>query len=109
MSSEIEEIRKLFLNHLNQVDFNPDDVRRIKSCDWIINRFLEHEKILHKDKADVNVTAKKLIQAMKWRNEQKVNQLKESDFPMEYFKCGGLFLCKFNEIVIKFHVKIFRW
>ena len=97
MSAEINEIRESFLNHLNKSphDFHPDDVERIKSCDWIIERFLEYQKIVN-HKTDVNETTKKLIEAMKWRKEQGVNQLKESHFPMEYFQCGGLFLCKLN-------------
>ena len=100
MFAEINEIRELFLNHLNKSPdhFHPDDVERIKSYDWIISGFLEYQKILHY-KTDVNATTKKLIEAMKWRREQGVNQLKESDFPMEYYQCGGLFLCKLNLIL----------
>ena len=97
MSAEVIQVRELFLNHLNKWPdhFDPVDVERIKSCDWIIERFLEYQKIVN-HKTDVNATAKKLIEAMKWRKEQGVNQLKESNFPMEYFQCGGLFLCKLN-------------
>ena len=99
MSVEIDEIRKLFLNYNDKwpESFHHDDVDRIKRCDWIIERFLQYQ-IMVNHKTHVNALAKKLIEAMKWRKEQRVNQLKESDFPMEYYQCGGLFICKSNQI-----------
>ena len=44
MSAEINEIREYFLNdHIKSPDdFHPDDVDRIKQCDWIIRRFLDY-------------------------------------------------------------------
>ena len=92
---EINEIREYFLNYHNKSsgDFHNDDVERVKRCDWVIRRFLDYYEIVN-HKIDIQATAKQLIDAMKWRKEQKVNELKASDFPIEFFQCGGMFICK---------------
>lgn len=90
MLAEINRIRQSFLNDLiqKQNDFHPDDVERIKHCDWIIRRFLVSNK------RNINATAKQLIQVIKWRNVERVNEIKPTQFPMEYFQSGGMFICK---------------
>lgn len=106
MLAEINEIRELFFNDLIQKpnDFHPDDVERIKHCDWMIKRFLVSNK------RNINATAKQLIQVMKWRNDERVNEIKPTQFPMEYFQSGGMFICKSKLKYIFFYnnTKIFN-
>ena len=101
MSAEINEIREYFFNDYikSPDDFHDDDVDRVKKCDWIIRRFLDYYKIVN-HKIDIQETAKQLIDAMKWRKEQNVSELKASDFPMEFFQSGGVFLCKYSSCLI---------
>lgn len=96
MLAEINRIRQSFLNDLIQKpnDFHPDDVERIKHCDWIIRRFLVSNK------RNINATAKQLIQVIKWRNVERVNEIRPNQFPMEYFQSGGMFICKSKFICI---------
>ena len=101
--TSINEIRESFLNQLNQSpdDFHPDDVDRIKHCDWIIGRFLEYNN------GNVKETTKQLIEAMKWRKVQMVNEMKASDFPMEYYQCGGIFNCNLIEFNMNLVLNVF--
>ena len=101
--TSINEIRQSFLNKLNQSpdDFYPDDVYRIKHCDWIIGRFLEYND------GNVKEATKQFIEAMKWRKIKMVNELKASDFPMEYFQCGGIFIRNLIEFGVNLLLIVF--
>ena len=69
----------------NEDAFDPIDIQKIQSGDWVIKRFLI---AAYKDQDDA---VRRMTEAMKWRKEQRLRHLKDSDFPCEYFETGSLF------------------
>ncbi len=83
-NSLVEELRDRFLE---EVAKNPDlyyqeDIDRIKSSDWPLQRFL----LVRKNK--VEDALKSLINAMQWRKSYGVLEINDQDFPREIYQCG---------------------
>ena len=69
----------------NEEDFYDEDIKKIVHEDWYIKRFIISAYKKQQDAVD-NMTA-----AMKWRKEQGIRELKDNDFPREFFETGALF------------------
>ena len=79
----IEAIRIRFVkNASDSPHYEESDVEMIKQNDWQIQRFLlEH-------KAEPEDAFAALNNAMKWRKEMNIHQMKDTDFPREFYQSG---------------------
>lgn len=88
-NSFVVEMREKFLaseTYQNQKDlFHPEDIRKIIEDDWYIKRFIIAAY------KNIDEAVKLMSTAMQWRKEQGLHELKDSDFPREFFETGGLF------------------
>lgn len=86
MQAMIEEVRAKFLEEAaaNPDLYDPSDIELARNDDWQIERF-----ILRKKSADAAVEMIK--GTLRWRRETNMPQLKDTDFPEEFFKIGGMF------------------
>ena len=86
----IEHIRQAFLRLINEnpderEQFDQDDIDKVKQFNWIIERHLISTNWKNE------LAFENLIENLRWRKEFGVNQLKESDFPAEFYKSGSFF------------------
>ena len=81
---ELDEVRKRFLQEYEENPdlYDPIDVERVKTDEWTIKRFLGFKK------SNIDESVQALISNMKWRKEFGVSQIKETDFPYEFFWIG---------------------
>jgi hypothetical protein len=81
--------------------FHPKDLLYIKETDDMIVRFLKEyfedhpydDSKCEEETIAVNVAAQ-VIETLKWRFDLRINDMKDSDFPREFYECG---LCSFGE------------
>ncbi|XP_054157655.1 motile sperm domain-containing protein 2-like [Oppia nitens] len=112
-SEELQEsvckIRELFVEDYEQNKelYFDGDVERIKEDDWYVQRFLL------RNKRQIEPSLEMLKNCMRWRHELQIPVLKETDFPQEFYKIGGVFsYCKDRDgngmiyMRIKLHRKI---
>ena len=78
--------------------FHPLDIEFIETTDDLITRFLleyveDHPNALKncEDEAMSNDVANSVMETLKWRKENNVNELKDSDFPREFYE-SNIFL-----------------
>jgi len=78
----ISQLREKFLIEANkQIElYYSEDIEKIKNNDWSVHRFLLSSK------GDVDDGLNRIINAMKWRKKFGVRDLKETDFPENYYK-----------------------
>ncbi|XP_074601798.1 motile sperm domain-containing protein 2-like [Brevipalpus obovatus] len=109
---KIIKLKRQFLEEIasERDSYHDDDIERINLDDWNVERYLLHCK------DDVNTALVMLRESMKWRKSYGVNDLKETDFPREYYTSGSFFSYapdkKGNEMVYirgKLHRKIAEW
>lgn len=75
--------------------FHPTDVMHVKETDDMITRFLleyfeDHpldDKNCDEETVIKNVSSQ-IIETMKWRKSVRINDMKDSDFPAEFYKSG---------------------
>ena len=65
--------------------YNEDDVQRIRTNDWYVKRFLLARR------RNVDEAFKMIRDTMRWRQEFGLPTMKDQDFPLEFYKVGGLF------------------
>lgn len=104
----VREVREFVLNEYakNKDEYDPEDIERIKNDDWTVERFVRRRKT-------VKESAEMLNNTLKWRHEIAMPRLKDTDFPIEFFKIGAAFCYaddkNGNGVVylrIRFHRKI---
>ena len=88
--------RKLSNNNSQEAGaFHPKDLLYIRETDDMIIRFLfeyfeDHpydDSKCEEETIAANV-APQIIDTLKWRHETRINELKDSDFPREFYECG---------------------
>ena len=97
--------------------FDPRDVEKAKHNNWFIQRFvIDRSESVYVDQEDmIEDSTKAILECMKWRKEEGMNDLKSSDFPKKLYESGSTTLGKDqngNPIVFlrgKFHRKIPEW
>jgi hypothetical protein len=84
--SLVEELRDRFLEDVakNPELYYGQDIERIKTNNWSLQRFLGHHK------SNVDKSLESLVKAMKWRKTFGVLELKDSDFPREAYMSAGI-------------------
>ncbi|KAJ8924694.1 hypothetical protein NQ315_000845 [Exocentrus adspersus] len=85
--SEVEELRKLFLNDLSSKgndSVHPKDLERVKSDDGWLRRFLLHQE------NDVQNALNMLWTSVNWRKDNNVNDINENTVKMDIL-CSGAF------------------
>jgi hypothetical protein len=80
-------VRDLFIEDYDQNKelYFEGDVEKIREDDWYVTRFL----LRNKRKVDQSVDM--LKNSMRWRKELEIPFLKETDFPQEFYRMGGVF------------------
>lgn len=82
-----------------------EDVQKVIESDWYVKRFL-----LARGR-NVDEAFKMIRDAMRWRNEYGFALMKDSDFPYEFYKIGGLFPYekdKQGNVMIYMRIKLHR-
>lgn len=75
--------------------FHPKDLLYIRETDDMIVRFLKEyfedhpydDSKCEEETIAVNVSAQ-VVETLKWRHEMRINDIKDSDFPREFYECG---------------------
>lgn len=84
-SARIEQVRRSVLRRFRH-DYLPDsfyddDIEKIRTNDWSIERFFVESK-------DVERTTDAIIKSLLWRKSIRIREIKPNDFPQEFFKTG---------------------
>lgn len=81
-------VRELFLEqHKKEPElYYEEDVQLVRDCKFILQRCL----ISKRKNVDESLTM--LVNMLKWRKEQRIRELTDQDFPIEYFTAGIAFL-----------------
>ena len=116
---EVRERALAFIENDPQADqlYDPRDVQRAQTNNWFIQRFvIDRSESTFVDQEDmIEDSTRAVIECMKWRKEEGLNDIKSSDFPRELYQSGSTTLGKGqqgNPIVFvrgKFHRKIPEW
>lgn len=80
-SELIKSVRQKFLDHVaaNPTLYHDNDVERVRTNDWTVNRFI----LVNKNESDA---LKALIKAMEWRKSYGVNDRTDQYFPKELYQ-----------------------
>jgi hypothetical protein len=96
--------------NLNRELYEEEDVERVMSNDWVIERFIIDRK------GDLEQALERLKETMRWRKVEEVNQIKPTDFPQEFWLIGELYhYSEDKEGVVtcysraRFHKKFNQW
>lgn len=86
MVAMIEEVRAKFLEEAdaNPHLYDPSDVDLARKDDWQLERFILRKK-------SVESALEMIKGTLQWRHELEMPQLKDTDFPEEFFKIGAMF------------------
>jgi len=100
----VAEVREKFLREYEkEKDFyHEKDIRKVRTDDWYVKRFL-----LARNR-DVKESCQMLVDALKWKKSEGIHDLVGSYFPEEQFKLSSMFVYapdKEGNITIYFRVK----
>lgn len=86
MVAMIEEVRAKFLEEaaVNPHLYDPTDVDLARTDDWQVERFILRKK-------SIEASLEMIKGTLQWRHELEMPQLKDTDFPEEFFKIGAMF------------------
>jgi hypothetical protein len=85
--------------------YDEEDVDRIRQNDWYVKRFLLARR------RNVDEAFDMLRNTLRWRKEFGLPTMKDTDFPIEFYKIGGLFAYekdKNGNVVIYMRVRMHR-
>lgn len=114
----IEEVRERVLSMIGDgSEFDARDVNRARHNQWFIQRFvLDRLQNTYADQEDlIDDAATAIIECMRWRKEEGINDLKASDFPREFFSSNTSMIGtdhNGNPLMFtrgKYHTKINEW
>ena len=74
----------------SNVDFHPNDLEKIKTNDYFINRYIRvfDDRNQENYEKRVKIIVNAIMKGLKWRNEFGINDIKQSDVPREIFESG---------------------
>lgn len=104
LPEKISQVRKFVLEDfdLNPNEYDSSDIERLRNDDWFVERFIRKRKTV-KDSQEM------LKNCLKFRNELGTPRTKDSDFPEEFYKIGGIFCYandKFGNGVLYMRIKM---
>lgn len=84
----VHEVKDLFLEAYKQEPelFYKEDVRQVEDMQFLLQRCIIYKRKNVKDSLNM------LIAMLKWRKENRLRELSDSDFPVEYSMSGAAFL-----------------
>ncbi|XP_063844950.1 motile sperm domain-containing protein 2-like [Scylla paramamosain] len=105
--AEIDQLRATAIQKIEAGGpFDPQDVRRIRSDDKYIRRFLMHHD------NDQKLSLEMVMDTLKWRHENQCNAITKESIPQEFFDKGALFIhnrdkdgCKMLIFSVRLHQK----
>lgn len=103
----VHEVKDLFLERYKQEPelFYKDDVRQVEEMQFLLQRCIISKRKNVKDSLNMLVTM------LKWRKENRLRELADCDFPVEYSMWGGAFLYepdKFGNRTLYIRVQFLR-
>lgn len=106
-AQSVQQIRERFFeDYQNNKDlYDENDVNRIRENEWYVKRFLLARR------RNVGEAFEMMRNTMRWRKEMGLPTMKDSDFPIEFYKIGGLFAYerdKDGNVVIFMRVRMHR-
>lgn len=110
-SDLIAKARQLVLSRICLENVDPRDLRLCKEEDWFIEKHV-CDKQLDGEKDVVSSAARSIEKCLIWRNENKINYLNDSDFPIELHHRSAYILdtnCSTLYIQASKHQKISEW
>lgn len=84
----VHEVRDKFLDYYKQQDpslFYDEDIKLVEDC-----KFLMQRCIIYKRK-NVQDSLEMLVSMLKWRKEHRFRELRDYDFPIEYYMATAAF------------------
>jgi hypothetical protein len=98
-------------------EFDPRDVNKVHNNKWFIQRFvLDRLQNTYADRDDlIEDSARAVVECMRWRKSEGINDLKSSDFPREFFSSNTSMIStdhQGNPLIFtraKYHTKINEW
>lgn len=105
--AEIDQLRAAAIQKIDAGGpFDPQDVRRIRTDDKYIRRFLMHHD------NDQKLSLEMVMDTLKWRHENQCNAVTKESIPQEFFDKGALFIhnrdkdgCKMLIFSVRLHQK----
>ena len=114
----VDEVRDRVLQMIGDgQEYDPRDVFKAHHSNWFIQRFvLDRIENTYADREDlIEDAANAIVQCMKWRKEEGINDLKSKDFPREFFSSNTSMIGRDadgNPLLFtraKYHTKINEW
>jgi hypothetical protein len=83
----VAKVRESFLQDYeeNKELYFEGDVEKVREDDWYVTRFVL------RNKKKIDPTIEMLKNSMRWRKEFGISTMKETEFPQEFYKIGGVF------------------
>lgn len=84
----VHEVKDLFMEQYKQDpdSFYEEDVKQVENLQFLLQRCIIYKKKNVKDSLNM------LVSMLKWRKEQKLRDLSDCDFPVEYHMLGAAFI-----------------
>jgi hypothetical protein len=105
----IPKLREIFLNEVNKELelYYSEDIEKVINNDWSVHRFLLSAK------GDINDGLNRMKNAFKWRKKFGVREIKETDFPQEYYRMLKYGMARDGSQLLigqsKYHMPLSEW
>jgi hypothetical protein len=105
----IPKLREIFLNEANKELelYYSEDIEKVITNDWSVHRFLLSSK------GDINDGLNRMKNAFKWRKMFGVREIKETDFPQEYYRMLKYGMARDGSQLLigqtKYHLPLSEW
>ncbi|XP_071549982.1 motile sperm domain-containing protein 2-like [Panulirus ornatus] len=106
--AEIDQLRSSAVEKIDTegIVYDPQDVKRIRSDDKYIRRFLMHHD------NDQKLALDMVMETLKWRHENQCNSITKESLPTEFFEKGAMYIhnrdkdgCKMLIFAVRLHQK----
>lgn len=118
VQAPVDEVKQRVLSLIGDGSaYDPRDVNKLHHSKWFVQRFVfDRLQNTYTDQEDlIEDAAKAIVECMRWRKEEGINDLKASDFPREFFSSNTSMIgTDHNENPLlftrgKYHTKINEW